>query len=309
MPTHRSRRSTELPIGIASGDNGPRACIDLGAAGLAPGPVDTNLWHGSALADKRAGADLNPGARDITATFNSNLNGNPACLGGRGFYLGLDANHGTDIDLVTVLLHEFGHGMGFQQFASVTTGARPALPGTAGWDDVYNVHIFDNTQHKYWPQMTNAERAASAINPRNVVFDGPEVGAAVPGVLAPGTPLLTLATPPALAGVYQVGTAQFGAPLSSPGVSGEIVLGLDAANAAGPSTTDACTALTNGAAVAGKIAIVDRGTCGFVVKALNVQNAGAIAMIVANIVAGGPPGGGDRQRAHARGRSRRPIVV
>ena len=260
-------------------------------AGLSPGPVGPNLWHGSAIADKRAGGDLNPGVRDITATFNSLLNGNPACLGGRGWYLGLDANHGTDIDLVAVLLHEFGHGMGFQQFANVSTGARPALPGTDGWDDIYNVHIFDNTQQKYWPQMTNAERAASSINPRNVVFDGPEVGAAVPSVLAPGTPLLTVASPASIAGIYQVGTAQFGAPLSSPGVSGQIVAGLDAANAAGPSSTDACTALTNGAAVAGKIALVDRGTCGFGVKAVNVQNAGAITMIVANNVAGGPPGG------------------
>jgi hypothetical protein len=139
--------------------------------------------------------------------------------------------------------------------------------------------------------MTNAERAASAINPRNVVFDGPEVGAAVPSVLAPGTPLLAIAPPAAIAGNYSVGTAQFGAPLSSPGVTGQIVVGLDAANAAGPSTTDACTTLTNGAAVAGMIALVDRGTCGFAVKAKNVQDAGAIAMIVANNVAGGPPGG------------------
>jgi hypothetical protein len=95
-----------------------------------------------------------------------------------------------------------------------------------------------------------------------------------------------------VAGIYQVGTAQFGAPLSSPGVTGQIVVGLDAATPiTGPSTTDACTALTNAAAVAGKIALVDRGTCGFAVKALNVQNAGATAMIVANNVAGGPPGG------------------
>src|SRR5262245_10574628 len=71
--------------------------------GLAPGPVGPNLWHGSALADKRAGGDLNPGFADIGANFNARLNGDPACLGGRQFYLGLDANHGTNIDLVTVL--------------------------------------------------------------------------------------------------------------------------------------------------------------------------------------------------------------
>lgn len=283
---------TCTPTGATLGAAGsPFIFANFGSVGLSPGPVGQDLWHGSAIADKRAGADLNPGVRDITAQFNSNLNGNPACLGGRGFYMGLDANHGTDIDLVAVLLHEFGHGMGFQQFASVTTGARPALPGTDGFDDIYNVHIYDNTQQKFWPQMTNAERAASAINPRNVVFDGSEVDAAVPSVLAPGTPLLTIASPASIAGIYQVGTAQFGAPLSSPGVTGQVVVGLDAANVTGPLTTDACTALTNAAAVAGNIALVDRGTCGFAIKALNVQNAGAIAMIVANNVAGGPPAG------------------
>ena len=57
---------------------------------------------------------------------------------------------------MAVLLHEFAHGMGFQQFASVTTGARPL-----NFDDVFNVHIFDNRTQKSWPQMTNAERAAA----------------------------------------------------------------------------------------------------------------------------------------------------
>jgi hypothetical protein len=47
--------------------------------------------------------------------------------------------------------------------------------------------------------------------------------------------------------------------------------------------------LTNAGAVAGKIALVDRGTCGFTIKVLNVQNAGAIGMIVADNVAGSPP--------------------
>jgi PA domain len=40
------------------------------------------------------------------------------------------------------------------------------------------------------------------------------------------------------------------------------------------STTDACSVITNGAAVAGNIAIVDRGTCTFVIKVKNAQNAG-----------------------------------
>src|SRR6185503_6552984 len=43
---------------------------------------------------------------------------------------------------------------------------------------------------------------------------------------------------------------------------------------------------TNAADVAGKIALVDRGVCGFAVKALNAQNNGAVGVIVANNTGG-----------------------
>ena len=127
--------------------------------------------------------------------------------------------------------------------------------------DVFAVHIFDNTIQKYWNQMSDAQRAASAKNPGNVVFDGPTVNAAVPAVL-PGAPTLVITAPAAIAGPLPIGTASFGAKLTSPGVSGGVVVGRDDANAAGPSTSDACTPLTNVGAVGGKIVLVDRGTAG-----------------------------------------------
>ncbi len=250
-----------------------------------PGAEFPNTWYHSALADKRAGFELNPGQPDLRARFNVNL-GAPNCLAGVGWYLGLDNNHGTQIDLVTVLLHEFAHGLGFSQFASVTTGAQ-ILDQT----DVYGRRLLDLTTNQTWDQMTNAERAASAINSRRVVWTGEAVTHAVPGVLSEGTPLLRVNSPAAIAGNYAVGAAAFGPPLSSPGITGNVVLALDPADAAGPSTTDACSAITNAAAVAGRIALVDRGTCGFVLKVKNAQNAGAVAVIVADNAAGGPPGG------------------
>jgi hypothetical protein len=259
---------------------------DFPANGPFPGAEFPSTWYHSALADKRVGVDLVPGEPDMRARFNSVIDGRPTCLGGTRWYLGLDNNHGADIDLVAVLLHEFAHGLGFAQFASVSTGAQ-----IQGLTDVYGRRILDTTTNKYWSQMTDAERVASAVNPRRVVFDGPNVTAAVPSVLAAGTPLLTITAPAAIAGGYSVGAAAFGPPLSTAGVSGQVVLALDPANAAGPSTTDACSALTNAVAVAGRIALVDRGTCGFTVKVKNAQNAGAIAVIVADNVAGAPPAG------------------
>ena len=46
------------------------------------------------------------------------------------------------------------------------------------------------------------------------------------------------------------------------------------------SVTDGCEPITSD--VAGRIALVDRGLCGFVVKAANAQAAGASALIIAN---------------------------
>lgn len=49
---------------------------------------------------------------------------------------------------------------------------------------------------------------------------------------------------------------------------------------------EGCEAFTNAALVAGKIAVVNRGGCEFGIKALNAQNAGAVACIIVNNVAG-----------------------
>jgi hypothetical protein len=88
--------------------------------------------------------------------------------------------------------------------------------------------------------------------------------------------------PAAIAGLLQFGTAAFGPRVGTPNVNGLVVAAVDASNAAGPATTDGCTAFTNAADVAGKIALVERGTCGFAVKARNATNAGAAAVIIYN---------------------------
>jgi len=70
-----------------------------------------------------------------------------------------------------------------------------------------------------------------------------------------------------------------------------VVAAADPSDSTGASTTDACSALTNASEVAGKIALVDRGTCTFVVKARNCQSAGAIAVLVADNTSDNPPAG------------------
>jgi hypothetical protein len=99
-----------------------------------------------------------------------------------------------------------------------------------------------------------------------------------------GNVLAKVAAPASLAGVKTTGTADFGALAFD--VTSDVVPALDAANPAGLSTTDGCTPYANAAAVAGRIALVDRGTCTFAVKARNAQDAGAAALLVANTTAG-----------------------
>ncbi|MCL4814275.1 MAG: peptidase [Vicinamibacteraceae bacterium] len=252
-----------------------------------PGAEYPATWYHSALADKRAGTDMRQvfggpaGDPDINANFSSNFD----------FYLGLDGNHGAQVDLVTVVLHELGHGLGFANFVNEVTGSNQS-----GGTDIYSQFTLDTTTGTRWAEIVpdasgNALRAASALRVDKIVWNGATVTAAVPHVLSFGRPEINVYSPAAIAGSARVGTASFGPALGSPGVSGDVVMGLDPADASGPSTTDACSPLTNAAAVAGRIALVDRGTCAFVIKVKNAQDAGAIAVLVADNVAGDPPAG------------------
>ncbi len=91
------------------------------------------------------------------------------------------------------------------------------------------------------------------------------------------------------AGTYTASEAAFGPALDTTGVSATLVEAFDGSG----STTDACEAITNGGTVSGNIALVDRGSCSFVTKVRNAQNAGAVGVIVANNVAGSPITMGD----------------
>lgn len=263
----------------------------LGAAGALqifanfPGAELPGTWYHSALADKLAGADLGPAGNDLVAFFNADLD-NPVCLGSRGWYYGLDNDHGTDIDLVVVLLHEFGHGLGFANFINERNGRQ-----IQGLPDVFSVYTLDTATGKYWPQMTDAERVASAINSNRVVWDGIHTTAAVPSTLQPGVPLLTVNAPSGL-GPFRVGAAAFGAPLSAPGVSGDLVLAHDADEDGAATTftaTDGCSPIIED--LTGRVALVDRGGCSFVVKVKNAQDAGAVAAVIADNAPGSPPPG------------------
>ena len=94
---------------------------------------------------------------------------------------------------------------------------------------------------------------------------------------------LTVNTPVSIAGDYSAGNAEFGEQACG-GLTGDVVAALDVADVAGPTTTDGCSAFTNAGAVAGNIALIDRGECLFVEKVQNAEAAGATGVIIANNV-------------------------
>jgi hypothetical protein len=270
-----------LAPGVLGSAGAISASRDFAGVGNFPGAEFADTWYGAALANKRAGVDLQPGTNDINSQFSSNFN----------FYLGLNNKHGPLPDLVAVLLHEFGHGLNFQTFYNRSNGAP-----FQGHTDIYARYLFDRTFNLTWPQLSNAQVAFSSINFGNLVWSGSTVTGAVPTVLELGNPQVDVLSPAAIARTYQFGTAAFGPPVGSPNVIDPVVAAVDAADPAGPSTTDGCSAFTNISAIAGNIALVERGTCGFAVKARNATGAGASAVVIYNNEANAgaaPPGMAD----------------
>jgi hypothetical protein len=71
-----------------------------------------NTWYTTALANQIAGYDLEPDSLDFHMTLNSDIDGD-VVLGARKWYYGTDGQAGMHFDFVSVVLHEFGHGLGF----------------------------------------------------------------------------------------------------------------------------------------------------------------------------------------------------
>jgi hypothetical protein len=286
--------TTNVPI-VINAQFRPLTCTAtgavLGSAGATqvfadfPGAPKAGTLYSYALANKLYGSEISdtPGAQ-INANFNSEL-GKPNCLAGSSFYLGLDANEGNNIDFVATLLHEMGHGLGFQTFTNGATGAQ-----FAGYPSVWDHNLLDNTTNKLWVNMTNAERAASSLKPSGLSWTGARVTAAVPSVLAATAQLRVVGAGANAPGgdLYAVGQADFGPKLDNSPVTGQIAAVALQADSPG----SACTPFNaaNAEAVRRKIALVSRGTCGFTVKVKNAQDAGAIGVIVADNAPGAVTG-------------------
>jgi len=157
----------------------PLTCTSTSAVLGSAGPISifrdftnapvSNTYYAVALASSLSGSDLSTSA-DITATFNSDIDNNSACLGNYNWYYGLDGvKPSLTIEMLTVVLHEIGHGLGFLTFVNMSTGAKF---GTPGRDDAYMLNLEDHSLNKNWNEMTNNQRLSSAIDTTDLHWTG-----------------------------------------------------------------------------------------------------------------------------------------
>lgn len=98
-----------------------------------PGAAKAQTWYAVALAEKMAHTNLNGDRPDIVAQFNGDF----------AWYYGLDGNVPANrYDLVSVVLHEIGHGLGF--FGSLREASSDATLGVitdGGVPYIYDVFV------------------------------------------------------------------------------------------------------------------------------------------------------------------------
>jgi len=151
-----------------------------------------DTWYSEALANKLAGEDLNPPSNDdtgedIQARFTTALD-DGSCSFSRKWYYGLDAQPpGGALDFASVVIHEIGHGLGFQTFMNGQTGELIENEAGVGLFDPFMLNLVDASTGKSMDQMTDAERAAAAVAGSNLVWNGAATTAAAAGAFTSGT--------------------------------------------------------------------------------------------------------------------------
>ena len=155
-------------------------------SGIANAPV-AGVYYPTALANHRqaTGVDINGSTYEIDSTFNSDVD-NATVLGSTNWYYGTNSIPGSNVDFVTVALHELGHGLGFTGFLQ-SSGAY-AFGAVSIYDNFMNTSSSGGT--KLTALGSDAARAAEATG-NDLYWDGAVTsfnnGGARPKLYAPAS--------------------------------------------------------------------------------------------------------------------------
>jgi len=233
-----------------------------------PEAPEQGVWYVIGLANHFAKRDLVVGEPEIMMRFNTNAN--------VPFYYGLDFQAGSnEKDFLATVLHEIVHGMGFVSTVSGTNGSFVLTPPEP---DSFTLNLFSISRQKPWPDLTDSERLLVLKERPGNAWSGRGTQLASSSQITNGFEYAEILT---ATGRFPAMAAEFGDRLPAGGLAGEIVIVNDGV----APTADACQVpFVNAAEVSGKIALIDRGVCSFATKVQHAQDAGAIAVIIANNV-------------------------
>ena len=155
------------------------------ARDFANAPV-AGTWYPIALAEARAGANLNGTANEVDTSFNSDVDA--ACLApGTRFWYGTTTTTTSQnfLPLLPVVLHELAHGLGFLTLVCTSPsgcGGSPQGSFASGFPDVWTLFLANSGNPSLtWRNMSIAQRAASITGDPNTVWTGANVTGAIPG--------------------------------------------------------------------------------------------------------------------------------
>lgn len=273
-----------FPYTIESPNHGPRALIVEPADSLAS-PFG---WHDT---DATAGAEFTiTRGNNVYASEDRDADNVPGYSPDGGAALNFDfplninqtPENYEDVSITNLfymnnIMHDLWYQYGFDE-ASGNFQENNYGKGGQGTD-----YVNADAQDGGGTNNANFGTPADGGNPRMQMF--------LWDATAAGNDIFFANSPSTLAGPYTAVGAGFGPSLTPTPITADLVLVDDGT----PDIEDACEPLINGSEVNGKIALINRGNCTFASKVLTAQNAGAIAVVIANNVGGAPftmPGNG-----------------
>ncbi|MEO0421817.1 MAG: M36 family metallopeptidase [Pseudomonadota bacterium] len=263
------------PIPLVSPDEGPRT-IEVDAAESTASPFgwhDTDGIAGAEFTDTRGNNVFAQEDRDA----NNSGGDRPDCGAGLDFQFPLDLNQEPDtyIPAATAnlfywnnIIHDILYAYGFDEASGNFQQNNYGRGGIAG-DPVQA-----DAQDGSGTNNANFSTPSDGSDPRMQMFVW--TGGAANELDVQAGPA---------AGVYTATGAGFGPALDQSGIAGSLVIATDGT---GDDVNDICEPVTNGAEIAGNIAVINRGTCSFVSKVRQAQQVGATGVVIVNNVSGSP---------------------
>ena len=265
-----------------------------------PDPMDCN-GHGTHVAGTAAGFGVNTDGTPYAGPFDSATN-----------YRTLRIGPGVAPEASLYALRVFGCG-GSTAFTVQAIEYSVDPNGDGDFSDrldVINMSLGSNFGSPFNPSALASDRAArlgvvvvaSAGNAGETVMISGAPGSSTRTISVANTTdnaangALRVNAPSGIAQLYTIGAASFGTVVQAGGFTADVVrVNDDLAAAGGGTVNDGCEPPAsagpgnNWADVSGKIALIDRGLCGFKLKAFNAQLAGATGVIIANVATSGNP--------------------